>query len=43
MNKIEKLLDKIEAAHKEIKATEYKSALILYCQKLKNRKPDPYS
>lgn len=37
MQKVEKLLDAIEAAQKEIRAKEYKSAIVLGLQKLFNK------
>lgn len=37
MPKVEKLLDAIEAAQKEIKANDYKSAIVLGLEKLFNK------
>jgi len=37
MKKAEKLLDEIEQAQKEIRDKEYKSAIVLWLQKLFNK------
>jgi len=36
-HKAEKILNEIEQAQKEIRAKEYKSAIVLYLAKLKNK------